>query len=193
MEENSQKLEDDLKKIEEEIEVSDEDITTPCECVSSTSKAIAEKIRLCCRVFAKYFNENFQKIVKTTQQEKEAADTGTPSSAVVVSEKAETASAATEKTEAEQAVPLKKKTVKIKYRNAKAKEVKIAGDFSKWRMEPMEKKTDGSWNYSVKLPQGKYSYKFVVDGMFTKDLNNPLSEPDGFGGEKSVFEVNILK
>src|SRR6476620_1311450 len=49
------------------------------------------------------------------------------------------------------------------------------------------KKTDSGWIYDVKLSPGKYWYKFIVDGNWTVDNDNQLSENDGLGNVNSVF------
>lgn len=77
----------------------------------------------------------------------------------------------------------------FKYYNMEAKEVKLAADFIKWEMKPMEKRKDGSWHVTVKLVPGKYNYKFVVDNQWIKDPRNPKTVPDGYGGESSVLEL----
>lgn len=73
-----------------------------------------------------------------------------------------------------------------------AREVSLIGVFNNWDAEatPMKRKTDGSWSVIVALPRGTYQYKFLVDRTArVSDPSNPLSEPDGFGGENSVIEV----
>ncbi|RYZ26710.1 MAG: hypothetical protein EOO10_14790, partial [Chitinophagaceae bacterium] len=47
--------------------------------------------------------------------------------------------------------------------------------------------TDSGWIYDVKLGPGKYWYKFIVEGTWTTDKDNLLSENDGLGNVNSVF------
>jgi len=49
------------------------------------------------------------------------------------------------------------------------------------------KKTDSGWIADIKLSPGKYWYKFIVDGSWTIDNDNRLSENDGLGNSNSVF------
>ena len=72
--------------------------------------------------------------------------------------------------------------------NFKAEKVMLAGSFNKWDpgILPM-KKTDSGWIADVKLSPGKYWYKFIVDGRWTNDNDNRLSENDGLGNTNSVF------
>jgi glycosidase len=52
---------------------------------------------------------------------------------------------------------------------------------------------DGSGRWSVEHlvePTGRHSYKLIVDGSrWIADPSNPVTEPDGFGGQNSVLEV----
>lgn len=70
------------------------------------------------------------------------------------------------------------------------KSVHVAGEFNNWSTEatPMIRGNDGSWTAHVKLPQGTYLYKFVVDG--DQWVNDPaadksLEQDDGHGGMNS--------
>ncbi|MCI0456026.1 MAG: glycogen-binding domain-containing protein [Gemmataceae bacterium] len=42
----------------------------------------------------------------------------------------------------------------------------LAGTFNGWKPDatPMAKDGEGEWSVSLKLPPGRYEYKFVVDG-----------------------------
>lgn len=81
------------------------------------------------------------------------------------------------------------KNVTLSYRNARAKEVKFAADFTGWQPSAMRRKKDGTWHIAVKLTPGKYAYKFVVDDKWIKDPRNSNSRPDGLGSESSVLEI----
>ncbi|MBI5609843.1 MAG: hypothetical protein HY902_13305, partial [Deltaproteobacteria bacterium] len=39
------------------------------------------------------------------------------------------------------------------------------------------------------LASGVYQYKFLVDGKWQTDTNNPNQVPDGYGGTNAVIEV----
>ncbi|QJR22816.1 CBM48 domain containing protein [Brevinematales bacterium NS] len=73
-----------------------------------------------------------------------------------------------------------------------AESVTIAGTFNGWNPEstPLVKGDDGVWRVSLSLVRGrKYAYKFVMDGFWIADPENPDVEIDGFGGYNSVIVV----
>jgi len=58
-----------------------------------------------------------------------------------------------------------------------AKTVYLAGDFDNWSPNTLLMAHKGDeWTYSVYLSPGKHLYKFIVDGNWTKDPDNPLWE-----------------
>jgi chromosome partitioning protein len=74
----------------------------------------------------------------------------------------------------------------------RAGKVEIAGDFNNWQpsANPMEKIGDsGVWQAKIKLPQGKYRYRLVVDGHWQQDPYNEVTEMNPFGEYNSVVEV----
>lgn len=74
----------------------------------------------------------------------------------------------------------------------RANSVHIAGDFNNWQPEksPLERVGDsGVWQTKIKLPQGKYRYRLVVDGQWQQDPYNELTELNPFGESNSVLEV----
>ncbi|WP_259066952.1 hypothetical protein HDF24_20685 [Mucilaginibacter sp. X4EP1] len=59
---------------------------------------------------------------------------------------------------------------------ANAKKVFVAGDFNKWNANALPmKKTINGWALPVTFSAGNYSYKFVVDGQWIIDPQNPLT------------------
>lgn len=72
-----------------------------------------------------------------------------------------------------------------------AGEVCLAGEFNEWSptADPMEKGADGIWRITLSLKPGRYEYKFVVDGDYIEDPNNPDTVPDPFSGQNSVLTV----
>ncbi|MFQ6036816.1 MAG: AAA family ATPase [Sedimentisphaerales bacterium] len=74
----------------------------------------------------------------------------------------------------------------------RANSVQIAGDFNDWQpaRNPMQRIGDsGVWQTEMKLPQGKYRYRLVVDGQWQQDPYNELTEVNPFGEFNSVIEV----
>jgi 1,4-alpha-glucan branching enzyme len=72
-----------------------------------------------------------------------------------------------------------------------ANQVFVAGEFNDWSptANPMEKGDDGVWRVSLKMKTGRYEYKFVVDGTWMEDPDNPDTTPDPYGGKNSVLTV----
>jgi len=69
-----------------------------------------------------------------------------------------------------------------------AHRVQLAGDFNDWvadggEMEPR----GGVWVKVLKLPPGRYRYRFVVDGQWQSDPHNSLAEPSPYGGNDSLL------
>jgi hypothetical protein len=72
------------------------------------------------------------------------------------------------------------------YRNAKT--VFLSGSFNGWStlQTPMQT-SDSGWIVTISLKPGKYTYKFIIDGIWTNDPFNKLMENDTQGGYNSVF------
>lgn len=76
-----------------------------------------------------------------------------------------------------------------------AREVFVAGDFNNWTVgdkSKMEMK-EGTWRKKMNLSSGKYHYRFVIDGAWTEDANNPLKEMNPYGQMDSLLEVSYKK
>ena len=74
----------------------------------------------------------------------------------------------------------------------RAQSVQIAGDFNNWQPgdTAMQKVgQSGVWQTKIKLPQGKYRYRLVVDGQWQQDPYNERTEINPFGEYNSVLEV----
>lgn len=71
-----------------------------------------------------------------------------------------------------------------------AQEVYISGSFINWA-EPGYKmtKVNGVWKIPMYLEPGKYTYKFVVDGIWMVDPNNQQWEQNEFGTGNSVLWI----
>ncbi|MCO5061192.1 MAG: hypothetical protein M9963_04190 [Kiritimatiellae bacterium] len=79
--------------------------------------------------------------------------------------------------------------VTIEYRNATAKNVRIAGEFNGWALEPMRLVRDGVWRADLHLAEGEYGYKFVVDDQWLLDPANEQRKTSD-GVENSLLSVN---
>jgi hypothetical protein len=71
-----------------------------------------------------------------------------------------------------------------------AKNVFLAGDFNNWDRGSMPmKKENGDWVFNVHLSPGKHLYKFIVDGEWINDPNNPLWEQNEHNTGNSVIWI----
>jgi len=74
----------------------------------------------------------------------------------------------------------------------KAGQVSIVGDFNHWNPTtlPMRRSADGrTWEVEVRLPVGRYSYAFLIDGSLALDPTAPRGSGDDFGEPNSVLMV----
>ncbi|HOA75868.1 MAG TPA: AAA family ATPase [Phycisphaerae bacterium] len=74
-----------------------------------------------------------------------------------------------------------------------ATRVSVAGDFNNWSPEstPMIPNGDGScFRAMLPLAPGRYRYRYVIDGRWTRDPYNDLCEANPFGDVDSVVEVH---
>ena len=70
--------------------------------------------------------------------------------------------------------------------------VTIAGQFNGWNPQAtvMNKTENGIWEITLDLRRGqRHRYKFLIDGVWVPDPDNPYSEPDGFAGLNSIIYV----
>lgn len=69
-----------------------------------------------------------------------------------------------------------------------AGKVYLAGSFNEWKHDglPM-KKTPLGWELPLYISEGTHTYKYVVDGKWILDPNNPETVPDGTGGWNTVL------
>ena len=76
-----------------------------------------------------------------------------------------------------------------------ADSVYLAGDFNAWNSQkhPMKRSKNGVWQKAVMLFPGRYEYRFLVDGQWTNDLQNPETCPNCFGTLNTVITVSTDK
>lgn len=72
-----------------------------------------------------------------------------------------------------------------------AKQVTLVGDFSNWQEDgcPMRRAKDGRWEKLLQLNPGRYEYRFVVDGHWWTDPENPDRQQNSYGQDNSVLVV----
>ena len=76
------------------------------------------------------------------------------------------------------------------YKDRKASGVGIGGNFSSWKIRPMNRGRDGVWFYFLANEDfsGKIEYKFNVDGLWTEDPANYSKADDRRGAYVSIAE-----
>lgn len=87
---------------------------------------------------------------------------------------------------------IKKREVFLTFKAPDAKDVFVAGDFNEWKTDDssrMEEVLPGVWRKKLNLSAGKYQYRFVRDGEWLEDPNNPKVERNPFGQQNSLIEV----
>jgi len=79
--------------------------------------------------------------------------------------------------------------VQFSHNDPNAHTVSLAGGFNRWHPEanPMKKSPDGTWTLAIEFEPGMHQYKFVVDGNWIQDPQNPAGIDDNHGGLNSVF------
>jgi len=72
-----------------------------------------------------------------------------------------------------------------------AREVHLAADFNDWKLDNVTRMehTDGKWTKRLRLKPGRYHYRFVIDGNWREDPDNPHKEVNPFGQMDSLIEV----
>jgi chromosome partitioning protein len=85
--------------------------------------------------------------------------------------------------------------IAMRYRDPGATDVRIAGDFNGWVPDKDVQslvQAEGServWTKLLNLPPGTYHYRYVVDGEWREDPDNPNAVPGPVGGRNSVLVV----
>jgi chromosome partitioning protein len=72
-----------------------------------------------------------------------------------------------------------------------ASHVQLAGDFNDWSPDGSEMEAVGQvWKKTLKLPPGRYRYRYLIDGQWHNDPHNAAVEPSPFGGLDSVLVLD---
>ena len=73
---------------------------------------------------------------------------------------------------------------------ANAKRTYVSGSFNNWRRNELQMfKTEAGWKLPLYLAKGTHTYKFIADGEWLADPNNPHHLPDGEKGYNSVITI----
>lgn len=74
--------------------------------------------------------------------------------------------------------------------HSNANQVILSGSFNQWNPEELRMHLLGNrWVLPMYLKQGRHEYKFVVDGNWITDPQNPITVSDGHGIENSVLFI----
>ncbi len=93
------------------------------------------------------------------------------------------------------AMPVAERVVTVRFEVAlpQARQVSLAGDFTRWQPRvPLKRNADGTgiWTAEVRLPPGDHEYIFVVDGKrWIPDPRAARYRDDGFGNRNAVLTV----
>ena len=85
--------------------------------------------------------------------------------------------------------------VVVRFRDERASDVRIAGDFNGWIPDKGVRsliESDGEtrvWTKILQLPPGTYQYRYVVDGEWREDPENPQVVTNTVGGRSSILVV----
>jgi 1,4-alpha-glucan branching enzyme len=73
-----------------------------------------------------------------------------------------------------------------------AQRVILLGDFSGWERQPvnMKRLKDGRWEATLSLAEGKYEYRYLVDGQWRDDPDCPARAPNAFGSQNCIRIVD---
>ncbi len=95
-----------------------------------------------------------------------------------------------------EAVAASAREVVVSFRDARARDVRIAGDFNGWvpdkdvRSQTEHDGAERVWTKILSLPPGTYRYRYLVDGEWREDPGNPAAPAAGLGGRHSLLVVH---
>ena len=83
---------------------------------------------------------------------------------------------------------ISKGNVVFRYDGGRARNVEVAGDFTGWLPVPLYRSAGGFLRHVPILP-GRYQYRFIVDGEWTLDPSNDVTEDSSSGRTNNVLVV----
>jgi len=85
----------------------------------------------------------------------------------------------------------RKEEVEFSLYAPEAHEVHLAGSFNDWNTESLLLKKDngGMWKIKIKLPKGRYEYKYFADGVWAQNMQCGILAPNAFGTNNCVVAV----
>ena len=71
-----------------------------------------------------------------------------------------------------------------------AQQVYVAGDFNQWNNGELRmERSETGWKLPYVLPEGNHRYKYIINGSWTADPNNPITEGTG----EFINSVKVVK
>lgn len=84
------------------------------------------------------------------------------------------------------------KKVKFVFNGKPGSKVFLVGSFNGWeedKKQLSDKKNTGEYSCTCVIKHGHYEYKFLVDGIWMMDSNNPNFVKNAFGSLNNVLDV----
>lgn len=93
--------------------------------------------------------------------------------------------------QAEPIAPIPPREVVLDFQDLSCRRLQIAGDFNDWIPDGgvETRKLDGNWQKVLRVPQGAYEYRVIIDGIWQLDPTNPYEVPNQLGGNNSLLRV----
>lgn len=92
---------------------------------------------------------------------------------------------------AQQAAAVSEREVVLSFEDLECRRLQIAGDFNDWIPDGgvETRKRDGGWQKVLRVPEGAYEYRVIIDGVWQQDPTNPCEVPNHLGGNNSLLRV----
>lgn len=79
----------------------------------------------------------------------------------------------------------------LNFQDLECRRLQIAGDFNDWVPDGgvETRRLDGIWQKVLRVPEGAYEYRVIIDGIWQPDPTNPFEVPNHLGGNNSLLRV----
>ena len=93
--------------------------------------------------------------------------------------------------QAQSTAPAYTQEVVLNFQDVECRRLQIAGDFNDWIPDGgvETRQLDGSWQKVLRVPEGAYEYRVIIDGIWQQDPTNPHEVPNHLGGNNSLLRV----
>ena len=81
--------------------------------------------------------------------------------------------------------------VVLNFQDLECRRLQIAGDFNDWIPDDgvETRQIAGRWQKVLRVPEGAYEYRVIIDGIWQQDPTNPTEVPNSLGGNNSLLRV----